>query len=146
MTMTATTHRLGKLRHEVDLNGRHLIVTDEPARLGGTDEGPAPHELLPAALASCVATMVVMYAERHGWEVGDAKVEVEYDPEPTPRRLSVTLHLPDGLSGDQVSRLKRVARTCPLRRALKAGFEVEERTLRSRREDQLTDRAATAAR
>lgn len=129
MGMTATTERTGKLRHRVDVNGRHAIVTDEPLRLGGTDEGPAPHELLPAALASCVATMVALYAERHGWDVGDATVHVEYDPEPTPRRCEVTLHLPDGLSEEQIKRLERVAETCPLRRALESGFEFEERTV-----------------
>lgn len=131
MTITATTHREGKLRHRVDVNGRHAIVTDEPLRLGGTDEGPAPHELLPAALASCIATMVALYAERHGWEVGDTRVEVEYDPESTPRHVGIELHLPDGLSGDQIKRLQRVAETCPLRRALEAGFEFKERIVTS---------------
>ena len=127
MTMTATTERVGKLRHRVDVNGRHTIVTDEPLKLGGTDEGPAPHELLPAALASCIATMIALYAERHGWEVGDARVEVGYDAEPTPRHVEIEVHLPDSLSADQVRRLERVADTCPLRRALEAGFEFEER-------------------
>ncbi len=131
MTMTATTERVGKLRHRVDINGRHAIVTDEPLSLGGTDEGPAPHELLPAALASCIATMIALYAERHGWEVGDARVEVEYDPESTPRRVEIEVHLPDSLSAEQVRRLERVANTCPLRRALEAGFEFEERTVSS---------------
>jgi len=131
MTMTATTERVGKLRHRVDVNGRHTIVTDEPLKLGGTDEGPAPHELLPAALASCIATMIALYAERHGWDVGDARVEVEYDPEPTPRRIGIQIHLPESLSAEQVRRLERVASTCPLRRALEAGFEFEERTVSS---------------
>jgi putative redox protein len=52
MSMTATARRVGEtLRHEVDVNGRHSIVTDEPTSLGGTDSGPAPHELLQATLA-----------------------------------------------------------------------------------------------
>lgn len=130
--MTATTHRVGKLRHSVDVNGRHTILTDEPMRLGGTDEGPAPHELLPAALASCIATMVAMYAERHEWEIGDAFVEVEYDSESEPRRFEIELHLPAGLSDEQVRRLERVAETCPLRKALETGFEFEERTVSSK--------------
>ena len=131
MTMTATTERVGKLRHRVDVNGRHTIVTDEPIRLGGTDEGPAPHELLPAALASCIATMVALYAERHGWDVGDARVEVEYDPESEPRRFKIELHLPADLSADQVRRLERVSESCPIRRALETGFEFEEGTVSS---------------
>ncbi len=128
MAMTAHTRRVGNtLKHEVDVNGRHTIITDEPVSLGGTNEGPAPHELLPAALASCVATMVAMYAERRGWDVADASVEVDDDPESVPRHIAVTLQLPNGLSSEQVRRLERVAETCPLRRALDAGFEFEER-------------------
>ena len=49
MSFTASARPVnGSLRHEIDVNGRHTIVTDEPEGLGGTDTGPAPHELLPA--------------------------------------------------------------------------------------------------
>jgi putative redox protein len=126
--MTATTHRVGtSLKHEVDVNGRHTIVTDEPFSLGGTDEGPAPHELLPAALASCIATMVAMYAQKRGWEVGDTSVDVSYDSEASPRRFEIQLNLPAELSSEQLRRLERVAEGCPLRRALEAGFTFQER-------------------
>lgn len=131
MTMTATTHRVGKLRYEVDVNGRHTIVTDEPLRLGGTDEGPAPHELLPAALASCIATTMAMYAERHDWNIGDAFVDVDYDSGSEPRRFEIEVHLPAELSEEQVNRLERIAESCPLRRALEGGFEFEERIVSS---------------
>jgi putative redox protein len=128
MTMTATTHRVGtSLKHEVDVNQRHTIVTDEPLSLGGTDEGPAPHELLPAALASCIATMVAIYAQKRGWEVGDPSVDVSYDSEASPRRFEIQLNLPAELSSEQLRRLERVAEGCPLRRALEAGFTFQER-------------------
>ena len=126
--MTASAVRDGEsLRHEVDVNGRHILVTDEPESIGGTDTGPAPHELLPAALASCVSTMVSLYAQRRGWEIGEVSCEVEYDPETVPRRFDVTVHLPDGLTPDQLVRLRRVAETCPVRRAFEAGIVVNER-------------------
>jgi putative redox protein len=127
MTLTARARRHGgPLRHEVSVGGRHVIVTDEPVRLGGDDTGPAPHELVPAALASCVATMIGMYAATKGWDPPDVIVDVEYDTETTPRRVKVGLLVPPGLSADQVERLLRVARTCPVRRALEAGFRFEE--------------------
>ena len=129
---TATTKSAGGLRLEVDVNGRHTIVTDEPTSLGGTDEGPAPHELLPAALASCIGTMVALYAEKRDWDIGEPRVDVVYDPESTPRRFDVHLQLPPGLSGEQTRRLERVAETCPLRRALEAGFTFNEKTTVSR--------------
>lgn len=127
MSMYATARPVGGgLRHEVDVNGRHLITTDEPASLGGTDAGPAPHELLPATLAACVSTMVALYAKRHDWPAEGLAVEVGYDPDATPRRFDVRVLLPAGLTDDQRARLKRVADTCPVRRALEAGFVFDE--------------------
>lgn len=129
MSFTASATRVGDgLRHEVDVNGRHTIVTDEPERLGGTDTGPAPHELLPAALAACVSTTVAMYAARKGWELAELRVDVGYDNEAEPRRFDVTLHLPAGLDPDRLARIERVARSCPVSRALEAGFAFEEHT------------------
>jgi putative redox protein len=128
MSMTASARRIdGTLRHEIDVNGRHVIITDEPEHLGGTDTGPAPHELLPATLASCISTMVALYAQRHEWPLPGLRVDVVYDDKSDPRRFDVTLHLPDGLSGEQVTRLQRVADTCPVRRALQGGFTFNER-------------------
>lgn len=116
----------GGLRHEVDVNGRHVLVTDEPHDLGGTDTGPAPHELLAATLAACISTMIALYARRHDWSVDGLEVAVDYDNEATPRRFEVRLQLPAGLTAEQVARLRRVADTCPVRRAFEAGLRVDE--------------------
>jgi putative redox protein len=127
MSMTAAARPVdGTLRHEVEVNGRHTIVTDEPTRLGGTDTGPAPHELMPAMLAACVSTMIMTYANARGLDLGDLRVDVVYDPEPTPRQVEVVVHVPAGLSHDQVERLRRIANTCPVKRALEAGFTFDQ--------------------
>ena len=121
MSFTASARSInGTLRHEIDVNGRHTITTDEPESLGGTDAGPAPHELLAATLASCVSTMIVLYAQRRDWDLRDVRVDVDYDADTTPRAIEITVHLPDGLSAEQTERLRRVADTCPVRRALEA--------------------------
>jgi putative redox protein len=128
MSFTATAHSLGgTLRHEIDVNGRHTMITDEPETLGGADTAPTPHELLAAALASCVSTMITLYARRREWDIGEVSVDVDYDSESAPRTVEVTLHLPDGLTADQTERLRRVADTCPVRRSLEAGFCFDER-------------------
>jgi len=127
MSFTASARSIaGTLCHEIDVNGRHAITTDEPESLGGTDTAPAPHELLPAMVASCVSTMIVLYAQRHDWQLHDVRVDVDYDTEATPRQLRVVVHLPDDLTADQAKRLRRVADTCPVRRAFQAGFAFEE--------------------
>ena len=129
MSMRATaTLAGGGLRSEIDVNGRHTIVTDEPERLGGTDDGPAPHELLPAAVAACITTTLARYARTKDWELGgELAVDVLYDTDASPRRLEIDVRLPAGLSEMQVERLERVARSCPIRRSLEAGFEFDER-------------------
>ena len=128
--MTAVARSVaGERRHEVDVNGRHLIVTDEPERLGGTDAGPAPHELLAAMLASCASTMITLYARTKDWELSDVRVEAEYDSESTPRHVDLRIYLPDGLTADQVRRLRKVADTCPAKRALEAGFTFDEQLI-----------------
>jgi putative redox protein len=133
MSMTATARRAGNgLKHEVDVNGRHTIVTDEPEHLGGTDQGPAPHELLAATLASCIATMIAMYAQNRGWDIGETAVDVDYDPNSSPRHFAIDMRLPNDLTPDQRRRLERVAETCPVRRALEAGFAFEERIVTTR--------------
>jgi putative redox protein len=105
MSFTATARSIdGTLRHEIDVNGRHTITTDEPESLGGTDTAPAPHELLAATLASCVSTMIVLYARRRDWDLGDVRVDVEYDADTTPRLVEITVHLPAGLTAEQTER------------------------------------------
>ena len=133
MSLTASARSIeGTLRTEVDVNGRHVIVTDEPEGLGGTDSGPAPHELLPAVLASCISTMIALYAQRRDWKLDGLRVDVDYDADSTPRRCEVTVHLPAGLTPDQITRLQRVADTCPVRRAFEAGFTVNEHLVTGR--------------
>ena len=128
MSYTATARPInGSLRHEIDVNGRHTITTDEPKTLGGTDTAPTPHELLAATLASCVSTMLMLYAKPRDIDLGELRVDVDYDADTTPRRVEITIHLPDHLTDDQVKRLEKVAETCPVRRALEAGFTFDER-------------------
>lgn len=80
MTLTASARSDGAaVRQTVEVNGRHTIITDEPSSLGGSDTGPAPHELLPATLASCIATMIALYAQRREWDIGEQRVDVAYD-------------------------------------------------------------------
>jgi len=132
MSLTATARSIpGTLRQEVVVDGRHRLVTDEPEQLGGDGSGPAPHELLPAALAACIATTLVMYARTKSWDLGELAVAVDYDNHSTPRRFEIGIELNDDLTGEQLSRLEKVAAACPLRRSLEAGFEFVE-TIRTR--------------
>ena len=128
MSLPATARSLpGTLRQEVVIDGTHRLITDEPEHLGGEGTGPAPHELLPAALASCISTTLVMYARTKGWELGRVHVAVDYDNGSTPRRFEISIEVDGDLTEEQLERLEKVARGCPLRRSLETGFEFAER-------------------
>jgi putative redox protein len=111
--------RLQGFAHEIDIEGGHTIVVDEPADAGGTDAGPSPGRLLAASLAACTAVTMEMYAERKQWEIGSVEVDVDatYDGH-VPTAFDVTVRLPAGLSEAQRERLLAVASKCPVHRAL----------------------------
>ncbi len=117
--MRIVARRIEGLAHEVELEGGHILVVDEPPDRGGTDTGPRPTQLLAASLAGCTAITVEMYAERKGWEVGKVEVDVDvsYDHH-VPDHFRVALHLPGDLDDEQRQRLLLIAAKCPVHRVL----------------------------
>lgn len=127
MGLIATARSIpGTLRQEVVIDGKHRLITDEPERVGGDGSAPAPHELLPAALASCVSTTLVMYARTKGWELGEVSVAVDFDNSSSPRRCEVRIELGGELTDEQLRRLAKVAESCPVRRSIEAGLVFDE--------------------
>ena len=127
MSLTASARAIpGTLRQDVTIAGAHHLVTDEPERLGGDGSGPAPHELLPAALAACISTTLVMYGRAKEWDLGSLRVSVDYDHLSKPRAFDVQIDVGGALTPAQLERLDQVARSCPLRRSLEAGFTFTE--------------------
>jgi putative redox protein len=117
--MRVVARRREGFAHDVEIEGGHSLVSDEPESAGGTDTGPSPTRLLAASLAACTAITVEMYADRKGWEVGELEVDVEttYDG-PVPARFDVTVGLPSDLEPDQVEKLLVIAGKCPVHKAL----------------------------
>lgn len=128
MSLTATARAIpGTLRQEVVIGGRHRLITDQPPEVGGEGSGPSPHELFPAALAACVTVTLVQYGRTKGWDLGGVQVEVEYDNHSKPRRVETVIRLGGELSDEQLQRLEKVARACPLRRSIETGYAFSER-------------------
>jgi putative redox protein len=117
--MRVVARRREGFAHDVEIEGSHSLISDEPESAGGADTGPSPTRLLAASLASCTAITIEMYAERKGWEVGELEVDVEttYDG-PVPTRFDVTVRLPGELEPDQIEKLLVIAGKCPVHKAL----------------------------
>jgi len=128
MTLTATARSIpGTLRQEVVIDGRHRLITDQAKAHGGEGSGPSPHELFPAALAACVTVTLVHYGRTKGWDLGEVTTSVDYDARSAPRRVDIVIRLGGELDDEQLERLEKVARACPLRRSIEQGFEFTER-------------------
>ena len=126
--LTASARSIpGTLRQEVVIDGAHRLITDEPVAVGGEGSGPAPHELFPAALASCVSTTLVMYARTKDWPLEGVTVDVDYDNRSTPRRFEIAIRVDGDLTDNQLARLEKVAAACPVRKAVESGIVFEER-------------------
>jgi putative redox protein len=122
----ATARRRQGYTHDVEIQGGHRLVIDEPEESGGANQGPSPTRTLAGTLAACTAITMEMYADRKGWEVGELEVEVEmeYAQSSVPRSFLVILRLPTALTEEQVERLKAIAGKCPVHRALRHDTEV----------------------
>jgi putative redox protein len=117
---TAIARRREGFTHDVEIEGGHALVLDEPEQRGGADAGPSPMRVVSAALAACTAITVEMYADRKDWELGAIEVEVERedDGREGARSFTVTLRVPEPLTDEQRERLLVIAGKCPVHRAL----------------------------
>jgi putative redox protein len=121
-----TARRRQGFTHDVEIQGGHRLVIDEPKEAGGANQGPSPTRTVAAALAACTAITTEMYAARKGWDLGELEVgvEMEYGEDSVPRSFEVTLRVPNGLSEEQVERLRTIAGKCPVHRLLAQDREV----------------------
>jgi putative redox protein len=126
--MRAIARQREKLTHDVKA-GDHSITVDEPTEAGGDDLGPSPQELLAAALASCTAVTMEMYANRKGWDVSGLAVDCRYTPAERgcPTKFELVLKMPAHLDEEQIERLQVIAAKCPVHRTLEGEVMFDER-------------------
>ena len=105
--------------------GAHVLTGDEPLDAGGWDLGPAPFDLMTAALAECTAMTVRWYALRHDWPLDHVEVTVDHvkkllagASEPVDVFDKTLILRGSRLSEDQRKRLLEIATKCPIQRVL----------------------------
>jgi len=116
--------RLGeKYRVEIEA-GRHPLVADEGAHLGGSDAGPAPFELLLGALAACTAITLRMYAERKAWPLDGLSIDLAFGRDDDVARIDRAITVEGGLSDEQLVKLAKIAERTPVTLVLKSGVAI----------------------
>jgi putative redox protein len=115
----------GKLKHVVEV-GHNSFVADEPLPVGD-DEGPSPHEILDAALATCTAMTVLLVARRKQWPLQDVRVEITHEQDDDTYRMDRKVELVGELTQEQKDYLLGIANKCPVHRTLHKKFEIATR-------------------
>jgi len=129
--------RIGADGYRSDVIARqHRLSADEPESAGGSDAGPTPYEYLLAAVATCTAMTLRMYANRKQWPLESASVFVRQgrsyakDCEDCVTqsvgmgRVERRIELSGPLTDEQRTRLLEIADRCPLKQSLARGIQV----------------------
>ena len=121
--------RRGRLQQEVRI-GRHRLLADEPASVGGLDSGPSPYDLLLASLGACTSMTLRLYAERKSLPLDRVTVRLSHSrvhaadcetcetKEGMLDRIERAITLEGELDDGQRRRLLEIADKCPVHRTL----------------------------
>ena len=105
-------------------SGRKL-ETDAPVDNQGKGESFSPTDLVATALGTCMATIMGIYARRHGIDLKGMKVEVTKEMTQAPprriARLAANIWPPPGL--ERTPALEQAALTCPVHQSLHLDIE-----------------------
>ena len=105
--------------------GHFEVASDEPKALGGQGAAPAPFDYYLAALASCTAITLRMYAEKKGWDLGEFRAELELArADDGTVQIHRVLHSDQALSDEQWQRLLEIVEKTPVTRAMREGAQI----------------------
>lgn len=117
--------RAGRYQVEVRAGGASFLA-DEPVASGGLGSGPNPYGLLSAALGSCTAMTLRLYADRKSWPLERVKVVVDHTRSGLGARdqFHREIRLEGPLDAAQRTRLLEIANRCPVHGTLERGADV----------------------
>jgi len=116
----------------------HKLIADEPKDKGGDDLGPEPYEYLLAALGSCTAMTLLMYARRKNMPLESVEVDLTFNREHNKDAQSVEdkksftekitreIHVKGNLNEQEKTRLLEIAQKCPVHRTIISKPEVAD--------------------
>lgn len=108
--------------------GPHIITADEPRALGGDGTGATPISLMLAALGSCTAMTLKMYAERKGYLIERIETFLSHEKRGDRDHIEreIIIHSKD-LTAEQRARMMQIADMCPVHKMLSGSADISTR-------------------
>jgi putative redox protein len=108
-------------------DGQQSAFADLPPAKGGEGRGFGPHDLLEAALASCMTITVQLQAEKLGIAIEGATCEVKIDRSiPDAVKFDYSLNIAGPITDDERKALHAAAGRCPVARTLCGTITIRE--------------------
>lgn len=118
-----------EIEYEGDLHCRavhgpsgSVLATDAPVDNRGRGEAFSPTDLVGTALGTCMATLMGIAAQEHGWDIAGTRVTVDKamvaDPRRRIGRLAVVIRVPGEHDARARKVLEAAALTCPVHASL----------------------------
>ncbi len=119
-------------------SGPHEILADEPKKVGGTDRGLTPYDLLSAALGTCTSMTLRLYARHKNLPLEGVEVDVAHDKvhltdaekdcrnegQERADHFTRTIRVTGDLTADQRQGLLKIADKCPVHRTLEQSSKI----------------------
>ena len=115
-------------RYQVTYSSKDQEAIDDAGKEnGGGGAGFRPHELLEAALGTCMAITIRMYADRKQIPLENVTVHVEVDHPGGESVFRYDVQLSgESLTEEQRARLMKIARSCPVHKTLAGPIRFED--------------------
>ncbi len=119
---TAHVTETGESAYAVSISvSGHTLKGDEPISFGGGNLGPAPYDLLLAALGECTAMTVRWYALQQKWPLEKVEVKLTHQKINKVDTFEKQVIVHGGqLTPEQRQKLVDIAAKCPVQRTLES--------------------------
>lgn len=120
-----------KYIHPLKTNATHnrsgnSLITDAPVDNNGEGAYFSPTDLAATSLASCMLTVMGIYADQNKLELGEINCDLQKEMASSPRRIKVitiNIHWKTNLPENEIQKLKNIALNCPVAKSLHPEIE-----------------------
>ncbi|MGM0580290.1 MAG: OsmC family protein [Bacteroidota bacterium] len=119
---TSSIKYIHLLKTKATHNGSgNSLITDAPVDNNGEGAYFSPTDLAATSLASCMLTVMGIYADQNKLELGEINCDLQKEMAANPRRITaitIDIYWKTNLSEEEIQKLKNIGLNCPVAKSL----------------------------